>query len=147
MTIQEVQKLNKQMTDAWNSHDIEKLLALCDENIVWNDTGSPEPIKGKKGVREFYGMWNTAFPDFKLTLQRTVADESNVAGELVFSGINSGPLRMPGQPEIPATNKKVISNKGSYFAKVKNGKVTEVNSYPDIAGMMAELGLLHEQHA
>src|SRR5262245_2018929 len=146
MTIQEVLTLNKAMVDAWNSHDVEKVLALCDENIVWNDTAIPEPRKGREGAREFYNMWHTAFPDFKLILKRTVADDANVAGELTFSGTNTGPLRMPGQADIPATQKKIAANKGSYFSRMKNGKVTEVNTYPDLAGMMAELGLMQEHH-
>jgi hypothetical protein len=41
----------------------------------------------------------------------------------------------------------VTANRGSYFAWFKNGKVIEVHSYPDLAGMMAQLGLLQEAHA
>jgi predicted ester cyclase len=43
--------------------------------------------------------------------------------------------------EIPPTGKTVIG-KGTYFARVKNGKVIEFNSYPDIAGMMMQLGFM-----
>ena len=147
MTTQEIINLNKAVVDSWNSHDPEKFLSLCDKNIVWKDTASPEPFKGHEGARQFFEMWNSAFPDFKLTLRSTIANETSAASELEFSGTNTGPMTMPGQPEIQATGKKVTANKGSYFAKFSNGKVTEVSSYPDLAGMMAQLGLMQEQHA
>ena len=70
MTIQEVLNLNKAVIDSWNSHQVDKFLALCDENIVWRDIASPEAYKGKQGVKKFYEMWNTAFPEFKMTLLR-----------------------------------------------------------------------------
>ena len=81
------------------------------------------------------------------TLNTIVADDK-IAIELEFSGTNTGPLKVGDQPEIPATNKKV-TNKGCYFGKVKHGKFVEVRTYPDLAGMMMQLGLLeiHEAHA
>src|SRR4030095_7952958 len=141
MTTQDVLKLNKAVVDAWNAHDVEKFLALCDDNVVWKDTGNPEAFKGKEGAREFYEMWNTAFPDFKLSLVNTIANESSAAAELEFSGTNTGAMKM-GDTEMHATNKKVTANKGVYFAWFKNDKVTAVNTYPDLAGMMVQLGLM-----
>ena len=34
--------------------------------------------------------------------------------------------------------------RGSYFVKVRDGKLTEFSTHPDAAGMMAQLGLLPE---
>jgi steroid delta-isomerase-like uncharacterized protein len=148
MTTDEVLKLNKEIVDCWNQHDTDKFLTYCDDNVVWKDTGIPQPYTGKEGARKFFDMWNTAFPDFKLDLQKTIVSENSIAAECEFSGTNTGPMKMSDDaPEIPATNKKVTGNKGSYFAWFKNGKVTEVHSYPDQAGMMMQLGLIHEAHA
>jgi predicted ester cyclase len=106
MTTQEIINLNKAVIDSWNSHDTEKFLSLCDKNIVWKDTASPEPFRGLEGARTFFEMWSTAFPDFKLTLRNTVANETNVAGELEFSGTNTGTMTMPGQQPMPATHER-----------------------------------------
>jgi hypothetical protein len=43
--------------------------------------------------------------------------------------------------EIPPTG-KAITGKGTYFARARDGKVVEFNSYPDIAGMMMQLGFM-----
>jgi hypothetical protein len=81
------------------------------------------------------------------TISTVIADD-RIAAELEFSGTNTGPLKVGDQPEIPATNKKVV-NRGCVFGKVRNGKFIEIKSYPDLAGMMMQLGLfeMHEAHA
>jgi predicted ester cyclase len=70
---------------------------------------------------------------------RVVSDEV-VAAEVQFTGTNTGPMMMAGR-EIPPTGKSVVG-KGTYLARVKGGKVVEFNSYPDIAGMMMQLGFM-----
>jgi len=46
-----------------------------------------------------------------------------------------------GGMELPPTGRRVVG-RGSYFVRVKDGKVTEFSSYPDAAGLMMQLGLL-----
>lgn len=147
MNANDVIKLNDQVLDSWNQHDVQKFLNYCDEKIVWKDLASPEAYKGKQGAKDFFNSWLTAFPDLKIKAVNKVATEDSIAVEIEFSGTNTGKLKIGSDtPEIPATRKK-ITNRGSYFAKAKNGKFTEVHTYPDLAGMMAQLGLLQEQHA
>ena len=146
MTTQEVLNLNKSVLETWNAHDTKKFLSFCDESVVWIDTGIPDPFRGKEEAGNFFNMWTKAFPDLKIKLVNAIANETSIACEIEFSGTNTGALVMPGQPEIAATN-RTVSNKGSYFANVRNGKVIEVRSYPDRVGMMTQLGLMQEQHA
>jgi predicted ester cyclase len=145
MSANDVIKLNDAVMESWNRHDTKKFLTYCDENIVWRDSASPEPARGKAGAEGFFNMWTTAFPDFRLKTLNQVANDDSIAVEIEFTGTNTGPLKMGDQPEIPATNRKVTNN-GCYFGKVKNGKFTEVHTYPDLAGMMVQLGL-QEAHA
>jgi predicted ester cyclase len=145
MNANDVIKLNDAVMDSWNRHDTKKFLTYCDENIVWRDSASPEPTRGKAGAGDFFNMWTTAFPDFRIKTLNQVANDDSIAVEIEFTGTNTGPLKMGDQPEIPATNRKVTNN-GCYFGKVKNGKFTEVHTYPDLAGMMVQLGL-QEAHA
>jgi len=145
MNTSDVIKLNDAVLESWNRHDTNKFLTYCDDNIVWRDTGSPEPLKGKNSAGDFFNMWTTAFPDLRIKPLSQLASEDRIAVEIEFTGTNTGLLKMGDQPEIPATNRK-ITNYGCYFGKVKNGKFIEVHTYPDLAGMMVQLGL-HEMHA
>src|SRR5258708_2326944 len=133
MTTNEVVKLNDQVLESWNKHDVAKFLELCDENIVWKDLSSPEPFRCKKGAGHFFKMWLTGFPDLKLKNVNQVVTEDTIAVEVDFSGTNTGTLQLsPYVPAIQAT-RKAVANSGSYFAKVRNGKVVEVHTYPDLA--------------
>jgi steroid delta-isomerase-like uncharacterized protein len=142
MSIQENIRLNEQNIAAWNAHNVDDLLALLSNNIVWHDVGNPEPFRGKEAVRPYVQSWFTAFPDMDAVVKNRVVTEDQVATEVEFTGTNTGPLQMaPGAPPIPATGKKV-TGKGTYFMRIREGKVVEFHSYPDAAGLMMQLGLM-----
>ena len=46
-----------------------------------------------------------------------------------------------GGMEIPPTGKSA-QGRGSYIARVKDGKIVEFRSHPDAAGVMMQLGLM-----
>jgi steroid delta-isomerase-like uncharacterized protein len=142
MSVQDNLKLDEKNFEAWNAHDIDGSLALYSDDIVWQDVGIPEPLRGKEAVRQYIQGWFSAFPDIKLTVKNRVVSEDQVAGELDWNGTQSGPLQLgPGTPALPATGMKV-TGKGTYFVRVKDNKAAEVHTYPDTAGLMMQLGLM-----
>ena len=142
MSVQDNLKLDEKNFEAWNAHDIDGSLALYSDDIVWQDVGIPEPLRGKEAVRQYIQGWFSAFPDIKLTVKNRVVSEDQVAGELEWNGTQSGPLQLgPGTPALPATGMKV-TGKGTYFVRVKDNKAAEVHTYPDTAGLMMQLGLM-----
>ena len=142
MSIQDNLKLDEENFAAWNAHDVDGALALYAHDIVWQDVGSPQPLHGKEAVRQYIQGWFSAFPDIKITVTNRLVTEDQVAGEMTFTGTNSGPLQFdPGGPAIPATGKQAIG-RATYFVRIKNGKAVEVHTYPDTAGMMMQLGLM-----
>jgi predicted ester cyclase len=84
--------------------------------------------------------WYTAFPDMRVTETNRVIGDDSVAAEVEFTGTNSGPLSMGGQ-ELPPTGRPVTGY-GTYFARAKDGRITEFHAHPDVAGMMMQLGLM-----
>src|SRR5256885_10892870 len=83
-------------------------------------------------IRPYLQGWFTAFPDMSSRSKNRVVTEDQVAAEVEFTGTNSGPMQMaPGAPAMPATGKQV-TGQGTYFLRVRNGKVVEVHSYPDV---------------
>jgi steroid delta-isomerase-like uncharacterized protein len=142
MSVQENIRLDEEFIAAWNAHDADRAVAQLSDDVVWQDVGNPEPMRGKAAARQFIQSWFSAFPDLKAVVKNRVVSEDQVAAETEFSGTNSGPLQMaPGAPAIPATGKKV-TGKGTYFVRIQNGKAVEVHSYPDAAGLMMQLGLI-----
>ncbi len=141
MNQNEVLKLNDQVIDAWNQHNAEKFLSLCDENVIWKINGGTETYRGKKQVRDYFETWNTAFPDFRLNIRSTAALEDEVVAEYEFSGTQKGKLHFrDDMPDIPPQNKPV-HNFGCYISKLRNGKVAETNLYIDQLSMVEQLGI------
>jgi steroid delta-isomerase-like uncharacterized protein len=141
MPIQDNLKADEEEIAAWNAHDVERAVAVFPDDIVWLDTGSPLPLEGKDALRQYLQGWFTAFPDIQITVTNRVVSEDQVASELDFTGTNRGDLQLAPGATIPATGKKV-NGKGTYFVRFKDGKPVEVHSYPDLAGMMMQLGLM-----
>ena len=48
---------------AWNAHDADALLALCAEDIVWDDPAAQGTLRGHAGARGFLDETWTTFPD------------------------------------------------------------------------------------
>jgi steroid delta-isomerase-like uncharacterized protein len=142
MSIQDNLKLDEENFAAWNAHDVDRSLSLYAEDVIWQDVGIPEPLRGREAVRQYVQGWISAFPDIQLTVKNRLVTEDQVAGEFEWIGTHGGPLQLgPGAPALPATGKKVVG-KGTYFVRVKNGMAVEVHTYPDTAGMMMQLGLM-----
>ncbi len=140
MSREEVEGIDDQGMAAWGSHDAQGFANIFGDDFVVNDVATPEPITEKGGVRAYAQAWFTAFPDMSVKQTNRVVSDDAVAAEVQFTGTNTGPMMMAGN-EIPPTGKTVIG-RGTYFARVRDGKVVEFNSYPDIAGMMMQLGFM-----
>lgn len=135
----ELAKLDDEMLGAWNDRSVDTFLSHCADDIVWQDPAVPEPMHGKEAAGEYFSSWMTAFPDMHANQINRVIGEDTVAAEVIFGGTNTGPMQM-GEDTIPATG-KTVSAKGAYFARVRDGKLAEMHTYPDLAGMMMQLGL------
>lgn len=140
MSKEELERLDDQGMAAWDAHDADAWLGLFADDFVWHDWTTPEPMRDKEQARAYFDSWMKAFPDMRTkTVNRVVGDDA-VAAEIEFQGTNSGPLVMGGM-ELPPTNKSV-TGRGSYIARIRDGKIVEFSSHPDAAGMMMQLGMM-----
>jgi steroid delta-isomerase-like uncharacterized protein len=60
-----VRAFAERYAEAWNSHEKERVLALLDEDAVWDDHAMlPErPLRDRRRIREFIESFFRAFPD------------------------------------------------------------------------------------
>lgn len=140
MSKQDLERVDDLGTEAWNNHQPETFAGLFADEFVARDLMVPEPIRTREGAAAYMQSLLTAYPDMHVRLTNRVIGEDAVAGEVEFTGTNTGPMTMGGV-EIPPTNKSVVGPI-AYFIKVKGGRVVEYSSYPDTVGMMMQLGLM-----
>jgi hypothetical protein len=58
---------------AWNSHDIDKVVALFSSDAVVDQPSNPKPLDAKT-LRTFFSMIFRAYPDFHITIEDKVLD-------------------------------------------------------------------------
>ena len=93
-------------------------------------------------MKQYVEGWFTAFPDLVGSVANIVANGDDVAAELTFKGTNTGSLQFnPNAPAMPPTG-RVVNGRGTFFGRVQNGKFVELHTYPDVAGMMMQLGMM-----
>ena len=140
MAREQLERVDDQWVAAANSHDAESFLALLGDGFVWHDWTLPEPIRDMEGARQYFNAWMTAFPDFQEKQTDRILSDDAAAVEVEFTGTNTGPMVMGGN-EMPPTNNSVTV-RGTYFLRVRDGKISELRTHPDVAGLMMQLGMM-----
>lgn len=123
-----------------DQHDAAAFTALLADDFTFSDVMAPEAFTSREQVQAYMESWFTAFPDMRAKTTNRVVSDDQVAGEVEITGTNTGPLQMAGR-EIPATGKPIVGT-GTYFASIRDGKITSFSVHPDIASMMMQLGLM-----
>ncbi|HKY53627.1 MAG TPA: ester cyclase [Anaerolineales bacterium] len=126
------------LTNAWNSHDIEKVLRFYSFDCVGSDVGQASILRGREGVRSMLEMYWNAFPDLQFAITDTIVQESRVVIVWIAEGTHQGPIM-----NIPSTGHKV-KVRGVSIIDVKDGLVVQGQYIWDLAGMLRHMGLLPE---
>jgi steroid delta-isomerase-like uncharacterized protein len=139
-----VEEFAERWTDAWASHDPDRLLKLMTEDIVYDDTAWPETMRGHADVRRFLDYTWRAFPDIVFEgvgSPLVAADGPRAAFWWRGTGTNTGPIDPPG---VPPTGKRV-EFEGADFHEYRDGKVARLRIVFDMADVSRQLGLLPDR--
>jgi steroid delta-isomerase-like uncharacterized protein len=126
-------------TDTWNGRDQEAFFATYTEDCELTAPGFDG--KGRQGLREFWSLWMSGFPDNQVRVRLLIAEGDHVVEESVFEGTNSGPLRDPDGTETAATGRSV-STPFAGIHTVHSGKIARSRIYFDEADVLSQLGLM-----
>jgi steroid delta-isomerase-like uncharacterized protein len=141
MSKQECEQLATDFVASWGVMDAAVTAAFVAEGGAWIDVSVPEPMRDRAAMAQYVQGWNTAMPDLNARLVHCVATDDEVAAEVEFTATNTGPMQMGAGPTMPPTGKPILG-KGTFFGRVKDGKFEEVRTYPDVAGVMMQLGVM-----
>lgn len=124
--------------NAWNSHDLEAILAAnCGS---YQDPLSGGPVRGD-AMRSHAQMLLTAIPDLEFEVDGALtAGEQRVAARYVLRGTHSGPL--PGDigfEQIDPTDAP-IALKGTLFVDFSNGVISHIENVFDQLAFADQLG-------
>jgi steroid delta-isomerase-like uncharacterized protein len=126
------------INQAWNSHNIEKVMRFYSPDYVGDDVGQASLLHGHEGLRAMLENYWRAFPDLRFKVVGTLIEGDRVAIIWVGQGTHEGTIM-----NIPPTGHRV-EVRGVSIINVEDGLVVRGQYIWDLAGMLRHMGLLPE---
>jgi steroid delta-isomerase-like uncharacterized protein len=117
---------------AWNSHDVEKVVAVFTNDVMYEDIPFAEVNHGQAELRKFVASEFEAVPDLKVELESGSIEGSHGSIQWIFSGTDKG---------IYKTG-KTFRVRGASVLTLKGGKISRNVDYYDAATIMRQVGQL-----
>src|SRR5437660_4677598 len=117
---------------AWNSHDVEKVIPMFTNEILYEDVTFGAVNHGPAELRKFAAFFFEAVPDMKFELVNSTLGRRHGIIEWVFSGTDKG---------IYKTGKR-FTVRGVSTVDFDGGRISRNLDYYDSATIMRQVGLL-----
>lgn len=115
-------------------------LELVDElfapDYVLHDPAVPGEVRGPEGIRQYVGMYRSAYPDTRFTIEDQLAEDDKVGCGFTLEATHWGEF-----VGIPPTRRRVTVT-GSTILRFENGKCVERWSQTDFLGLMQQVGAI-----
>lgn len=118
---------------AWDTHDLDRLLSVMDEHVVYHDI-TLSPAKGHQGLREFGEGWLKAAPDFGVLVEKFIVRDNCVVNMGRISGTISGEYFGKPGPNKP------FNCMYAQVCVIDKGKIKYVRDHWDSVTMMRQVG-------
>jgi len=118
--------------DAMNEGKLEIIDEVIDENLIEHDE-LPGLTPNREGVRQFFQMVRTAFPDFSMTIEDMIAEGDKVFIRAKMKGTQQGEFM-----GIPASGKQMTVPFAD-IVRFNGGRVVEHWGITDTGAMVRQL--------
>ena len=135
------QDVTRSWADAWNSHDITKVLALFAKDIEIDQPENSKPLD-YDGARKFFSMIFKAYPDFHVTVVQAIVDGRSAVSVERVTGTWTGPFVNPKSGKVTPGNGRHFDHPGAMVLLYDaNGKIRHVSIYWDQLTVDRQLGI------
>jgi len=117
---------------AWNSHDVEKVIPLFTDDVLYEDVTFGAVNHGSADLRKFASFFFEAVPDMKFEVLNSSIEGKRGVIEWVFSGTDKG---------VYKTGKQ-FTVRGVSIIDVEHGRISRNLDFYDAASIMRQVGLL-----
>ena len=126
----------REMNEAENAHDVDRIATLEDEACYWESDSLPEPIRGREADRQLNQAMFAAFPDYHRDIEQSIASGDYVVIRWRMTGTHRGEWQ-----GIAPTNQRIEIH-GCSVIEFKNAKVARAWVYWDTGTVLRQLGVL-----
>ena len=141
MSAQDNMKFARSVYELFDQHQLAKADAYAAADAVITLVPTGQVFKGREGFMQFMTGFERAFPDLNITVVNQVATDDMVVSECTWTGTHTGPLATPAG-DIPPTGKQVSGARFCEVWRIKDGKLTSLTNYQDMASWLRQLGLV-----
>ena len=134
--VTDLRQLADALLEAWNGHDIDRILSLYALDHHGEDVSQAYPIQGHQGIGRVVSAIFQAFPDLSFTNEELIIQDDRLAIAWVMRGTHQGMVM-----NIPPT-RRPVRVRGSSFFTVNNGKIARSLHIWDVAGLLRAIRLL-----
>lgn len=127
--------VRRSFEEVWNDKNLDAIDEIVAADVV-NHLAPPGLPEGAEGNKAFVGMYLSAFPDTKMTIEDMLAIGDKVVTRWVATGTHEGELM-----GIPPTGKHVTVT-GIGIDRISGGRIVESWGEFDALGMMQQLGVV-----
>jgi steroid delta-isomerase-like uncharacterized protein/uncharacterized protein (TIGR02118 family) len=120
----------------WSAHDLDRLLPLFTDDVVYEDVTMGVVNRGRSELRAFAEAFFSGFPDITFELQSSVANGSSGSSEWIMRGTHQGDL-----PGMPATGKR-MEVRGSSTFEFDGTRIRRCSDYWNMTTFLKQLGLM-----
>ena len=122
--------------EAFNQGKLEVIDEVVADNSIDHGELPPGMPAGKEGIKLLVKALRRAFPDFKITIDRQVAEGDLVVQHVSTTGTMKGEFA-----GMPASG-KTATWEAIHITRVKDGKIVEHWQVQDQLGMLQQLGFI-----
>ncbi len=128
--------------DAWNSHNIDTVMALFSPDVIIHQPSNPKPLD-TAGIHTFFSMIFKAYPDFHVTVTDAVVDGLKGVSVEQVTGTWSGPYTDPATGKTTPGNGRTFDHPGVMVLTYQpDHKIKQVDIYWDRLMVNQQLGLM-----
>ena len=133
----DLKQLPQRFYDAVNAGDLDGAMALVADDFVDHEE-FPGIAADRSGVRQFFAMMRSAFPDFHIDVEEMLVEGDKIAVRMQMSGTHEGTFL-----GMPASGRH-FSAAGVDVVRVVDGKAAEHWGVTDSMALMQQLGAIPE---
>ena len=120
--------------EAFNERNLEVADEVYASGFISHESADPVE-RDPEYVKQFVGMYRTAFPDGHTTVEDVISEGDRVVYRWTFRGTHRGELM-----EIPPTERQVTIT-GITIDRISDGKIEEEWNLFDQLGLLQQLGV------
>ena len=126
-----------ELTDAFNERNLTAIDILVAKDVKEHRQGAGQGVEATKG---FLMALQTAFPDFKTTINEIIAEGDRVLVFTNTTGTHEGPFVFA--PGVPPTGKVLSFQTADLYTIAENGTIVEHQDVIEIMDMLQKMGAI-----